>query len=87
MRIMPTTLALLACAPTTDDTNTTAHPSTYPIIAVYPDTIAAPVHLPCTVLICYAGQCSPTLDYTVTTAGLLTVTPPDSATAQVWCSE
>jgi hypothetical protein len=87
MRILPTILALASCAASTDSADTTNTHNTYPIIAIYPDTIEAPVHLPCTVLICYADQCSPSLDYSVSAAGLLTVTPPDSSTAQVWCIE
>jgi hypothetical protein len=87
MRILPTILALVGCAPATDSADTTDHPTAYPLIAIYPDTIEETVHLPCTVLLCNAGQCSPSLDYSVSAAGLLTVTPPDPYSAQVWCIE
>jgi hypothetical protein len=87
MRILPTILALASCAASTDSADTTDQPTTYPLIAIYPDTIEAPVHLPCTVLLCNAGQCSPSFEYSVSTTGFLTVTPPDPYSAQVWCIE
>ncbi len=87
MRTLTLILALTSCAPATDSADTIDQPNAYPLVVIYPDTIEAPVLPPCTVLICYANQCSPSLDYTISTAGLLTVTPPDSSTAQVWCIE
>lgn len=81
-------LTLAACqprsldtgAPTCTPTHTTITPGT---------TEALPLRLPLVALLCPTDgtPCTPTTDYTVTRAGLVTITAPDWAAVVVWSLE
>lgn len=79
---------ILACAPTPHDS---ASPTCAPILTtIAPATTETlPLQPPLTVLLCPVDgtPCAPTLDYTITSAGLVTITAPDWATVAVWSME
>lgn len=80
--------ALAACQPRSLDSGAPVYMSTQTTIA--PGTTETlPLRLPLVALLCPVdgASCTPTLDYTVSSAGLVTLTAPEWAAVVVWSLE
>lgn len=78
-------LALIACQPSANDTGSPTCTTTHTVVAPS-TTIEAPLRLPLLALLCPTdgSPCTPTIDYTVTSAGLVVLTAPDWAAVVIW---